>query len=150
MAGCAKFEAERKFDLKPFLGDEFHLRNVVNFGTAGMPEDLHYEQSYEFLIPHDLPLTVKVCAVPFSENDKGIDGGGELPQFEKIEVGPREILVIWPLFCHRVVEKGRFAVLKVDGKFKVLAKEPGKSGCCPQKECSLWDYCKQLGEENAL
>ena len=151
MSACAKFDAGRKFDLKPFLGDELRLRSTINFSTSDMPEDLHYEESYELLIPQDQPVTVEICPAPFCEDDKGTAEGGSLGQFEKVEVRPGEIMVLWPLVCHRVTKKGRFVVLKVHEKYKKRAMEDtDDKGCCPQQKCSLWDYCKSLSEDNAL
>lgn len=138
----------RKIDLTQYLGTDNNLRKEINFSTPHMPEDLHYEQSYEFLIPQDGQITARICPNSFKMNDKGDE---DLSKFHKVVVKPGEILVIYPEHCHRVLDKGRFVALKFEGKFKILAK-PDKNapGCCPNKDCSLWSYCERLGIENKL
>lgn len=38
----------QRIDLTQYLGTDNNLRKEINFSTSLMPEDLHYEQSYEF------------------------------------------------------------------------------------------------------
>ena len=151
MRGYEKLQIERKVDLTRYLGhgDELGLRKQIGFGMPALPEDLHYEQSYEFLIPQDRPLTVRVCPDDYRTIDKGSADDGALSRFDSVVVEPGEMVVIYPGHCHRVVDKGRFVVLKVEGRFKVLAKpDPLNPGCCTNHCCSLWPLCERIGVDN--
>lgn len=155
MSGYAKIDVneDRQFDLTPYIGEELKLRSKIGFAIKKLPEDLHYEESYEFLIPQDGDMTVKIFCKPCLEPNKGKDGGGTLPAFDTVTVKPGEILVVWPMFCHLVAEEEheRFIALKPEKKYKILAKEDKKEkGCCKITNCTLWDYCLKLGEKNKL
>lgn len=149
MRGYEKVEVSRQVDLAKYLGGSA-LRRKVGFAAPDTPEDLHYEESYEFLIPQDAPIRVRVFADSYEVADKG-DDDEALSAFDEVIAVPGEMLVIYPGHCHRVVEKGRFVVLKVQGSYKILAKPDSSGlGCCPNEDCSMRTYCEELGVRNGL
>lgn len=149
MRGYEKVAVTRQVDLAKYLGPGA-LRRKVGFAAPDTPEDLHYEESYEFLIPQDAPVRVRIFPDSYKVADKG-EVDGALSAFDEVTALPGEMLVIYPGHCHRVMEKGRFVVLKVQGSYKVLAKpDSSDPGCCSNKNCSMWTYCQALGVRNGL
>jgi hypothetical protein len=149
MTGYEKQIVGRQYDLERFLGRNLHLRSRIGFSTSDLPEDLHYEESYEFLIPQDKPLTVKIFPEHGSQSAKGSEVD-DLQLFEEVTASPGEILVIFPEFCHLVIKKGRFIALKPEGKFKRLAKGEGRVGRCEFSDCTLWNFCEHIGRHPSL
>jgi hypothetical protein len=147
MLSYRKIRAGRQVDLAEYLGPN-NLRKKIGFAAIDMPEELHYEQSFEFLIPQDSPIRVRIFPDSWHVSDKGASDNEGLSRFDEVVVEVGEMLVIWPERCHRVVEKGRFVALKVEGKHKVFAKpDQGAPGCCKNTDCSLWTYCEKIGIE---
>jgi hypothetical protein len=150
MRGYEKIKATRQVDLVKYLSTSA-LRRRIGFATSNMPEDLHYDESYEFLIPQDNPIKVKIFPNSYKVANKGNSSDETLSEFDEVIVVPGEMLVIYPEHCHRVMEKGRFIVLKVEGKWKILAKpDSSVPGCCTNTSCSMWSYCEKLGVKNSL
>ena len=134
-------QAGRQVDLTDYLGTN-NLRKKIGFATAAMPEDLHYEESYEFIIPQDGSVRVKIFP-HYTTNDKS--------QFDEVVVNVGEMLIIYPEYCHLVIEKSNFIALKVEGKYKILAKPANDpKGRCLNTKCSIWSDCEKLGIENKL
>lgn len=88
MGGYEKLQIERRVDLTKFLGngDELRLRKQIGFGISTLPEDLHYEQSYEFLISQDRSLTVRVFSGDYRTIDKGNADSTPLDRFNLVVV----------------------------------------------------------------
>jgi len=147
---------ERKVNLSDFLKEDEELRKEIGFATSSEEthEDLHWEESYEFLIPQDASLTVKIFHDDYRTPEKGEPCDRTLSMFQEITVEVGKMLVIYPEHCHRVIKEksGRFMALKVQEKFKVFAKPPyDKSGNknlgrCSNRICSIWSLCKKIGD----
>lgn len=143
--GYQKVKSGRQVDLSEYLADT-KLRSKIGFATADIHEDLHWEQSYEFIIPQDDSVTIRIFGHRYHDPDKSNNADQSLSQFQEVIVQPGELLIIHPQYCHRVMKKNRFIALKVEGKYKILAKKhPDASGRCPNTECSLWEQCEEIG-----
>lgn len=137
--------AGRQVDLSEYLADT-KLRSKIGFATADIHEDLHWEQSYEFIIPQNKSVTIRIFEHRYHYPDKGDNDDQTLSNFQEVTVEVGQMLIIHPQYCHRVMKKRRFIALKVEGKYKILAKEDLEAlGCCPNTECSLWNQCEEIG-----
>jgi len=144
--GYQIIKPDRQVDLSEYLSGAA-LRAKIGFATPEIYEDLHWEQSYEFIIPQDGPVTLKIFRHCYQYYDKGITAA--FNQFQEVEVKVGQLLIIFPLYCHRVVKKNRFIALKVEGKFKLCAKpkdvsEREAKGRCPNGSCTLWGVCEEI------
>jgi hypothetical protein len=138
----------RQIDLSVYLGEET-LRSALGFSAKELYEDLHWEQSYEFIIPQNGPVELRISDHSCEYDDKGRAVNGDLTDFRMLRIEVGQMLVIFPRYCHRVTKKERFIALKVNGYFKLCAKPPGVSdreakGRCPHRLCTLWEECERI------
>lgn len=149
--GYQVVSAQRQADLIEYLGGAV-LQSNIRFASPDMYEDLHWEKSYEFIVPQDGPVTIRICPQRYQDNAKGDPEDQGLALFKKVTVGVGQFLIVFPQYCHRVTGKERFVVMKPQGSFKICAKseelcedsEREARGCCPNRDCSLWSMCEEI------